>query len=53
MAPLFTDQELKALMQQAGFKNGPGPYMASGDMANFHHLATLIMLELTINPKSD
>ena len=35
------DDQVKALMQAAGFTNGPGPYMASGNIDTFKRLVAL------------
>lgn len=42
----MTDKELKALMQQAGMLNGNGPFLAGGDLNNFHRLVDLIAAKI-------
>lgn len=42
---VFTDREIKKLMQNAGFHNTQNPYEAAGTMSNFKTLADLIANE--------
>lgn len=43
---MFTEAEIKDLMQAAGFANGPGPYLAVGDIHNFERFANLVLTKL-------
>lgn len=43
---LFTDDEIKAMLQQAGMVNGSGPFDAGGGLSNFRRFANLVVAKL-------